>query len=68
MQESKIMDTGLSDPAKMAKDGYKALMSGDDKFISGLKNKMMVGMSNVIPESKVADQMNKMQELREKDK
>jgi uncharacterized protein len=68
MQESKILDSGLSDPAKVAKDGYEALMSGDDKIISGFKNKMMVGISNVIPESKVADQMNKMQEPREKDK
>jgi short-subunit dehydrogenase len=62
MQDSKIMDTKLSDPAAVAKDGYNALMKGDDKVISGLKNKMMVGMSNVMPESMVAEQMNKMQE------
>ena len=68
MQESKILDSGLSDPVKVAKDGYEALMSGDDKIISGFKNKMMVGMSNVMPESTVANQMNKMQEPREKDK
>jgi len=66
MQESKILDTKLSDPVKVAKDGYEALMSGDDKVISGFKNKAMVGMSNVMPESKVADQMNKMQEPRDK--
>lgn len=65
MQESKILDTKLSDPAKVAKDGYEALMSGDDKVISGAKNKIMVGMSNVLPESMVADQMNKMQQPRE---
>jgi short-subunit dehydrogenase len=68
MQESKILDTKLSDPVKVAKDGYEALMSGDDKVISGLKNKAMVGMSNVMPESMVAEQMNKMQEPRDKDK
>jgi short-subunit dehydrogenase len=68
MQESKILDSGLSDAEKVAKDGYKALMSGDDKVISGLKNKMMVGMSNVMPESAVANQMNKMQEPRDKGK
>jgi short-subunit dehydrogenase len=61
MQDSKILDSKLSDPVKVAKDGYQALMSGDDKIISGLKNKVMVGMSNVIPESKVADQMKSMQ-------
>jgi uncharacterized protein len=68
MQDSKIMDTKLQDPAKVAKDGYEALMSGDDKIISGMKNKMMVGMSNVMPESTVADQMNKMQQPREEKK
>jgi hypothetical protein len=66
MLESKILDTKLSDPAKVAKDGYEALMSGDDKIISGFKNKAMVGMSNVMPESMVAEQMNKMQQPRDK--
>ncbi|HUC83366.1 MAG TPA: SDR family oxidoreductase [Flavisolibacter sp.] len=68
MQESKILDSKLSDPAKVAKDGYEALMSGDDKVISGMKNKVMVGMSNVMPESMVAEQMNKMQEPRDESK
>ncbi|MBB1283505.1 SDR family oxidoreductase [Flavisolibacter sp. BT320] len=68
MQESKILDTKLSDPAKVAKDGYEALMSGDDKVVSGFKNKAMVGMSNVMPESMVADQMNKMQQPRDEGK
>lgn len=68
MQESKILDTKLSDPAKVAKDGYEALMSGDDKVISGMKNKVMVGMSNVMPESVVAEQMNKMQQPRDEKK
>jgi uncharacterized protein len=61
MQDSKILDTKLSDPAKVAKDGYEALMKGDDKVVSGLKNKVMVGMSNVMPDTMVAEQMNKMQ-------
>ena len=68
MQESKILDSKLSDPVKVAKDGYEALMSGDDKVISGFKNKAMVGMSNVLPEAMVAEQMNKMQQPRDKDK
>lgn len=65
MENSKILDTKLQDPVKVAKDGYEALMSGDDKVISGVKNKVMVGISNVMPESAVADQMNKMQQPRE---
>lgn len=62
MQESKIVQEGeLADPAKVARDGYDALMSGDDMVISGFKNKMQVGMSNVMPDSAVADKMKKQQ-------
>ena len=61
MLNSKILDTTLSDPAKVARDGYQALMQGDDKVVSGLKNKVMVGMSNIMPETMVAEQMNKLQ-------
>ena len=67
MQESKILDTKLSDPVKVAKDGYEALMADKDKVVSGLKNKVMTGMSNVTPEDKVADMMNKMQEPKKKE-
>jgi short-subunit dehydrogenase len=62
MQESKILDSKLSDPAKVAKDGYEALMKGDDKVVSGFKNKAMVAGSNIMPDTMVAAQMDKMQE------
>jgi short-subunit dehydrogenase len=68
MLESKILDTKLSDPVKVAKDGYEALMKGDDKVVSGLKNKAMVASSNVMPDTAVAAQMDKMQQPRDKDK
>lgn len=68
MQNSKIMDTKMSDPAKVAKDGYEALMKGDDKIVSGLKNKAMVAASNVLPDTMVAEQMNKMQKDKNSDK
>ena len=45
-----------------AKDGYEALMRGDDKVVSGFKNKAQVAMANVTPDSMVADNMKKMQE------
>jgi short-subunit dehydrogenase len=61
MLDSKILDSDLSDPAKVARDGYQALMKGDDKIVSGLKNKAMVGLSNILPETMVAEQMHKMQ-------
>lgn len=68
MQNSKIMDTKMSDPAQVAKDGYQALMKGDDKIVSGFKNKAMVAMSNVMPDTMVAEQMNKMQKDKDSDR
>ena len=62
MLNSKMMDGKLDDPAKVAKDGYDALMSDDDKVISGFKNKAQVAMSNMMPDSTVANNMLKQQE------
>jgi uncharacterized protein len=64
MQDSKIIQdkSKLADPAQAAKDGYDALMKGDDMVVSGFKNKVQVAMSNITPDSMVADNMNKQQE------
>ena len=63
MQQSKLVVKGsMSTPEDVAKDGYKALMEGDDKIVSGLKNKMQVAMSNVMPDEALASQMHKQQE------
>jgi short-subunit dehydrogenase len=62
MLESKIVREGkLDDAAVVARDGYEALMEGDDKVISGFKNKMQVGMSNMMPDAAAADMMKKQQ-------
>ena len=52
----------LADPADVAKDGFDALMRGDDKVVSGLSNKMNVAMSNMMTDSQAADTMKKKQE------
>lgn len=63
MQSSKAVqdESKMADPADVAKDGYEALMAGKDKVISGIKNKLQVGMSNLMPDSTVAHQMNEQQ-------
>jgi short-subunit dehydrogenase len=69
MQDSKIVqESSLSNPAEVAQDGFDALMAGDDKVISGFKNKAMIAMANVTPESSVAHMMNEMQKPVDKDK
>ncbi|PRD45562.1 SDR family NAD(P)-dependent oxidoreductase [Sphingobacterium haloxyli] len=62
MTESKVMDQKLSDPAKVAEDGYNALMVGKDKVISGVKNKLMIAASNLMSDSSATKRMGKMQE------
>jgi short-subunit dehydrogenase len=67
MQDSKIVrEEKLYDPAEVAEDGYRALMKGDDMIVSGLKNKMQVAISNITPDSVLADKMKKKQEPTER--
>jgi short-subunit dehydrogenase len=64
MNSSKIVQdkSKMADPAKVAKDGYDALMKGDDKVVSGLKNKLQTAMGNLTPETMLAEQLRKQQE------
>ena len=64
MNDSKAVQdkSMLDDPAKVAKDGYEALMRRDDKVISGVQNKLAAAMGNVMPDDVMADRMGKMQE------
>lgn len=64
MEESRILEQDLADPAKVAKDGFEALMKGDDMVISGLKNKAQIAASNITPDNLVAKAMLKQQEPR----
>ena len=55
-----VQDDDLGDPATVAKDGYDALMNGENHVVSGAKNKMMATMANVTPEQTLAEQMKDM--------
>ncbi len=56
MNESKAVQDkeAMADPADVAKDGYEALMAGDDRVIAGFKNKVQVNAANLMPDSSVA--------------
>jgi uncharacterized protein len=59
MEETTVYkEEDLADPAKVAKDGYDALMSGKSSVISGLKNKMTGTMSDLLPDP-VSASMNR---------
>src|SRR5690606_25199593 len=59
MNSSKIIEDedNLASPQEVALDGYNALMSGDDKVVSGLKNKLSVAMANLSTDSMAAYRM-----------
>jgi short-subunit dehydrogenase len=63
MNRSRIVQDkdALSDPKNVAKDGYAALMDGDDKVVSGIKNKIQTALSNITPDAKLAHSMGEQQ-------
>jgi len=69
MEQAKMVAEGpRADPAKVAKDGYEALMSGKLEIISGAMNKIMVGASKIMPDAAVAEQMHQMAKPTDKSK
>lgn len=55
-------DTKKADPAKVARDGWDALIAGKGHIVSGWKNKAQVAAAGVVPQSVLADQHRKMAE------
>lgn len=64
MMKSKIVQdpSNLADPADVAKDGYEALMADKDMVVSGLKNKLQVGLGHLSSDEANAKKMAKQQE------
>lgn len=66
--DAKLVREGkLADPARVARDGYTALMRGKDAVVSGAKNKAMDALGKVMPDKAVAKQIGKMHEPAHKD-
>jgi short-subunit dehydrogenase len=64
MNDSKAVQDkeAMADPADVAKDGYEALMRGDDMVVSGFSNKIQVAMGAITPDSTMAKITGKKQE------
>ena len=62
MMDTKVGTAKKDDPAKVAKDGWDALMAGDAEVVSGLKNKATTVMANVTPAEILAEQHRKQAE------
>lgn len=61
-------ETDLYAPEDVARDGYEALMKGESRIISGVKNKIQAAMSTVMPDTTLASSMRKQMEPSEKEK
>lgn len=62
MLDTKVGKADKDDPAKVAKDGWDALMSGQGVIVSGLYNKLQVAAAGVVPQAILAEQHRKMAE------
>ena len=60
MLDTKVGSDAKDDAAKVAKDGWDALMAGKAHIVSGWKNKLQVAAAHVTPASVLADQHRKM--------
>lgn len=61
MEHTKAGQGSKDDPAEVARVGYEALMSGDDKVLPGMKNKIMGGVMNAMLTEEAAATMARKQ-------
>jgi short-subunit dehydrogenase len=50
------------DPGEVAEIGFDAMMAGEADVVAGLKNKMSVALSKVLPSQVTAEQHRKLAE------
>ncbi len=62
MLDTSVGTADKDDPAKVAKDGFDAMMKGDGGVVSGWKNKIMTAAAHVIPAEVLAKEHRKMAE------
>jgi uncharacterized protein len=65
MLDTKVGQQEKDDPAKVARDGWEALMKGEAHIVSGWKNKLQAAAAHVTPASIMAEQHRRMAEPEE---
>lgn len=66
-ERAELMDTKVgqqekADPAKVAKDGYEALLDGDTQVVSGFMNKVQTLFADILPKETVAQMHRRLAE------
>ena len=59
MLDTKVGTEEKAPPADVAKEGYEAMKKGQDHVVAGWKNKLTAAMTNVVPDSMLAEQHRK---------
>ena len=59
MLDTKVGSDEKAAPADVAKEGYEAMKKGQDHVVAGWKNKVSAAMTNVVPDSVLAEQHRK---------
>src|ERR671932_293362 len=59
MTDTKIGQSEKDDPAKVARTGFEAMMSGEGDVVSGWKNKLQTAIASVTPAGVLAEQHRK---------
>jgi hypothetical protein len=54
MLDTKVGAEEKDDPAKVAQDGFKAMIAGEAGVVSGWQNKLQVATAHVMPAKKLA--------------
>jgi uncharacterized protein len=62
MLDTKVGTQEKDDPAKVARDGFDAMMNGEGDVVSGWQNKLQTTIANVTPAGMLAEQHRKMAE------
>jgi short-subunit dehydrogenase len=55
LMDTKVGQGKKSDPAKVAKTGFNAMMKGEGDVVAGLKNKFQAAVAAVTPQSQLAE-------------
>ncbi len=62
MENTKVGSDDKADPAKVAKDGFEAMMKGEAGVVSGFMNKIQTLFADILPETVVAQMHRRMAE------
>jgi short-subunit dehydrogenase/lysophospholipase L1-like esterase len=62
MLDTQVGQQKKDDAADVARAGFKAMMNGDARVITGVKNKLQVAVSNLVPDRVLAEKHRQMAE------